>query len=209
VWPKLKNWVDTVLFGSVFKLRCANRIVQSKMDNCKDNAYEEDPRLELSEERLDSFLDISIERVYRVEGKAMSTLLGVGVAIAVLGVTSGLLGPSGVLGNYSIAVRIVVAAILVIAMVFLFGSGYLALRAYSIGRIYRPTLKDYEPLVEPSSRKQVQLYCIEQNYRVATLRLNRLSVSFNCLRNGLAMVVLIGILIVIVALLDWPKSAGA
>lgn len=209
MWPKINDWVDAVLFGSVFKLHCANRMIQSRIRGCKVDAYEEDPRLKLSDERLYSFLETSVESVHRVEAKAMSTLLGVGIAIAVLGVTSGILGPSGVLGGYSVAVRIVAAAVLVLAMVFLFGSGYLALKAYSIGEIYRPTLDDCEPLVEPSHRKQVQLYCIEQNYRVAMLRSNRLSASFSCLRNGLAMVVLIGVLIMIVALLDGRKAGGA
>lgn len=205
---KLLNWIDAALFGSVLALRRANRRIQSELQNCTVEGFKEDPRLKHSEERLDGFLADSVARMQRVEQKAMGTLLGVSVAVVVLGAASWVLGPGGMLGSSSATARIVAAVALVAAMAFLFGSGFLALQAYRIGELYRPTLEDCEPLVDANHRAQVQLYCIEQNGRVATLRANRLSASFNCLRSGLAVVVLIGILIVVMSLLNEARCGG-
>ncbi len=208
MFAKFRKRVDSVLFGSILELRRANKLVQSKIDECKAEQFRSDDRLKHSEERLDGALTVSIERIERIEGKAMGTLLGVAVAVAVLGTASGIVGPSGVLGGHPMGMRAVAAVLLVSAMAYLFGSGLLALQAYRIGEVYRPTLSDFEPLVESVDQAMVLLYCIEQNGRVATLRSNRLSASFNCLRNGLAAVLLLGVLLVIVALLTEARAWG-
>jgi hypothetical protein len=201
MFAEFRKCVDSVLFGSLFKLIRANKIVQAKIEECKVDHFTSDERLKHSEERLDGALAISVERVKRIEGKAMGTLLGVGVAVAVLGAASGIVGPTGVLGSHALALRAVAAVLLVGAMVYLFGSGLLALNAYRIGEVYRPALSDFEPLVSSKDQAIVMLYCIEQNERVGTMRSNRLSASFNCLKNGLVLVLLLGVLIIIVALL--------
>jgi len=201
MFAKFRKYVDSVLCGSLFELIRANNIVQAKIKECAVEQFSSDERLRHSRERLDGALALSVERVSRIEAKAMGTLLGVGVAVAVLGVGSGIVGPTGVLGSHAMAVRAVAGVLLLAAMLYLFGSGLLALQAYKIGEVYRPALSDYEPLVSSKDQAMVMLYCIEQNERVGTMRSNRLSASFSWLRNGLVVVLLLGGLILFVALL--------
>lgn len=194
------KYVDSALFGSVFDLHRANKAVQVKIDECSVEQFEADDRLKHSKEDLDAALTRSVERLERIENKAMGTLLGVAAAIAVLGAASGVLGSDGVLAGHPLELRIVAAALLFSAMLNLFGSGFLALGAYKVGQVYRPTLFDRVPIAELANEAMVVLFCIEQNDRAATLRSNRLSACFTCLRNGLAMVLVLGTVIVIVAL---------
>jgi hypothetical protein len=179
MFAELRKCVDSVLFGSLFEMIRANRIVQAKIKECTVEQFTSDECLRHSENRLADALAISVERVRRIEAKAMGTLLGVGVAVAVLGAGSGIVAPTGVLGSHALAVRAMAAVLLVAAMVYLFGSGLLALQAYKVGEVYRPALSDCEPLVSSKDQAMVVLYCIEQNDRVGTTRSNRLSASFS------------------------------
>jgi len=141
-------------------------------------------------------LTTSIQRLERIENKAMGTLFGVAVAIAVFGATSGLLGSDGMLDGKCYAIQIGAATLLIVAMLYLFGSGFLALGAYRIGQVFRPELVDRTPVAEETHEKIVLVYSIEQNQRTATMRSNRLSAAFTCLRNGLMVVLMLGVLIV-------------
>nr|VFJ49971.1 MAG: hypothetical protein BECKDK2373B_GA0170837_102646 [Candidatus Kentron sp. DK] len=192
---RLLQRLDSALFGSVIALHRANRIVQKKIDECKESEFEDDDRLRHTIEDLHATLNLSIQRIERIENKAMNTLLGVAVAITVFGATSGLLGANGIIADSSSPFRIIAAALLAIAVLYLFGSGLLALQTYEIGQIYRPTLTQRAPVVEEKHEKTATLYAIEQNQRVGTLRSNRLSASFSCLRNGLITVVLLVIVV--------------
>lgn len=191
--------VDSALFGSVFDLRRANKAVRAKTEECKVEHFKDDDRLKHPENHLNEYLTASIEHLVRIETKAMGTLLGVAVAVAVLGAAPGVLGAEGVFAGNALCLRIVAAVLLGGGMLFLFTSGFLALKAYWVGQVYRPTLFDRPPLAESVHEKMVILYCIEQNWRAATLRSNLLSACFTCLRNGLASVLMLGILIVITA----------
>jgi hypothetical protein len=51
------------------------------------------------------------------------------------------------------------------------------------------------------------LYSIEQNQRAATLRANKLSASFACLRNGLIAVLVLGMVVVSAAILNRAPAA--
>jgi hypothetical protein len=152
-------------------------------------------------------LTLSVQRLERIENKAMGTLLGVAVAIAVFGATSGLLGPTGLLAGYSAALRNIAAVALAITMLYLLCSGLLALGAYQIGRIYRPTLLDLGPIADANTEAMMILYSIEQNQRAATLRANKLSASFACLRNGLIAVLVLGMVVVSAAILNRAPAA--
>jgi hypothetical protein len=187
-------------------LHQANKVVKAKIDECHIEQFENDDRLKHSKEELDAMLTLSVQRLERVENKAMGTLLGVAVAIALFGATSGLLRADGMLAGYSSILQNIAAAGLLFAMLYLFGSGLLALGAYKIGQIYRPTLSDRAPVAESTTEAMVTLYAIEQNQRAATLRSNRLSASFACLRNGLVAVLVLGVLIVFVAILAEAQS---
>lgn len=198
--PNIWNKLDNALCGSVFALCRANRVLQQQLQDCRIESFELDARQQHCEQRLQDCLLDSIARVQSVEQKAMNALLGESVAIAVFAAVPGVLGPGGLLRGGGAGVRVLAALALVAGILYLFGSVLLALQAYRVGGLYRPELADWEPLANAQHRAQVQLYCIEQNWRVATLRANRLSASFNCLRNGLLVVILIGIMIVLMGM---------
>lgn len=202
MWTEFRCGIDSVLFGSLFTLRAKNKTVTKRIHECRDEQFSNDNRLEHSKSDLDSMLTFSVRRLERIENKAMGTLLGVSVAIAVFGATSGLLGSNGALAGSCYGLRIVAAALLLLTMLYLLGSGFLALGAYKIGEVFRPTLSDCAPIVEKQKEKSVMLYCIEQNQRAATLRANRLSASFACLRNGLLTILLLDILIILAGVLQ-------
>lgn len=193
---KIISGIDSALFGSVFTLHRANRLVQQKIDECDTKQFESDERLKHSKQNLDAMLSLSIERLQRVENKAMGTLLGIAVAIAVFGATPGLLGADGLFADQLPLIKNAAALGLLLAMLYLVGSGLLALGAYKIGSIYTPALSDRAPVVESSAEAMVIIYSIEQNQRAAMLRSNRLSASFACLRNGLLVVIALGMLAV-------------
>ncbi len=206
MWTEFMVWIDSALFGSMFTLHRANKVVQAKIDECRVEQFKDDDRLKCSRDDLEAMLTISIQRLERIENKAMGTLLGVAVAITVFGATSGLLGSDGMLAGKCYALQIVAAALLVVAMLYLFGSGLLALGAYRVGQVFRPTLADRRPVAEDTQEKMVIMYSIEQNQRAATMRSNRLSASFACLRNGLVVVLVLGVLIVVVGVLPEAQN---
>lgn len=196
MFARLLKFADSVLFGSLFELMRANNIVEAKIRDCTVSQFASDERLRSSEGRLDDALAVSVDRVRRIETKAMGTLLGVSVGVAILGLGSGVLGPTGVLASHTTWIQAAAAILLVAAMIYLFGSVLLALKAYAVGEIYAPKLFDREPLVQSQDQAMIVLFCIEQNERVGTMRSNRLSTAFSWLRNGLALVLLLGVLIV-------------
>lgn len=201
MWASFKVRIDSVLLGSVWTLFRANKVCQQKTDNCYVDQFKDDPRLKCSGVDLKTMLTISIQRLERIENKAMGTLLGVTVAIVVFGATSGLLGSEGMLADRCYAAQIVAAALLIVAMIYLFASGFLALGAYRIGQVFRPELDDHASVTDETHEKVVLLYSIEQNQLAATMRSNRLSASFTCLRNGLVVVFMLGVLIVMAGIL--------
>lgn len=206
VLSKLGTLLDEFLLGSVVTLCRANRRVSAKILACQVTDYKDDKRLVHAEERLADELDVSIKRVERIETKASSTILGVGIAVTIVGSASGLLGPNGTLGASPSGFRVAVAILLICATLYLLGSGFLALQAYTIGEVYRLTSFNYEPLVDPDRRAMMQLYCTEQNIRIGTRRSNWLSASFSCLRSGLAAVSILAILLIGSSLLGSSES---
>ena len=207
MFAEVLRHIDSALFASALTLYRANKRVKAKLKDCAPEQFDKDERLKHSKQDLDATLALSIQRLERIENKAMGTLLGVAVAIAVFGATSALLAPDGLLAGYSVLVRNIAAAALLIAMLYLFGSGLLALGAYQIGEIYRPTLSARAPLIDARTEAMVILYSIEQNQRAATLRSNRLSASFACLRNGFIAVAILGMVVVWAAIFGRGPTA--
>nr|VFK54911.1 MAG: hypothetical protein BECKTC1821F_GA0114240_10066 [Candidatus Kentron sp. TC] len=134
------------------------RFIQNKIDECEESQFEDDERLRRLMEDLHATLNLSIQRIERIENKAMNTLLGVAVAITVFGTTSGLLGANGILADSSLFFRIIAAALLTVTVPYLLGSGLLALQTYEIGQIYRPTLTERAPVVEEKHEKTATPY---------------------------------------------------
>lgn len=189
--------LDAVFLGSVVTLLRANGTVRKKIQRSGPEQYDDDERLKHAIGHLEKALVVSVDRLQRIEDKATSTVIGVGVAVTIIGSATAFLGGDGPLGTSGMGVRFAAAALLLAAMFFLLLSGYLALRAYAIGEVYRPTLHDAAPLASGLQAKKVLLHCIEQNERVGTRRANLLSASFACLRNGLVLVAALGVLLVL------------
>jgi hypothetical protein len=189
--------LDAVLLGSVISLLRANKTVRKKIQSSAPEHYDDDERLKHAVDDLDKALAASVDRLQRIEDKATRTVIGVGVAVAILGSATAILGGDGPLGTSGMSARVSAAALLMAGILFLLLSGYLALRAYAIGEVYLPTLHDAAPLASEQGAKKVLLYCIEQNERVGTLRANLLSASFACLRNGLVLVAVLGVVLVL------------
>jgi len=189
--------LDAGLFGSVISLLRANMAVRKKIQSNAPERYDDDERLKHAVGDLDKALAVSVDRVQRIEAKATTAVIGVGIAVALLGSGTAILGGGGPLGTCGMGARVAAAAVLVAGMFFLLLSGYLALRAYAIGEGYRPTLLDAAPLASEQVAKKILLYCIEQNERVGTLRANLLFASLSCLRNGLFLVAVLSVLLVL------------
>lgn len=192
--------LDSVLFASSFTLMQANRVVEREIAASKPEAFEDDKRLQHGPELLDQFLTQSVQRLERIENKAMGTLLGVAAAVAVSTAGYGLVSPSGALSGKPFEFKVAAAASLAAAMIYLVASGLLALDAYRVGKVYRPLLDDRAPMVKPRRQGQVILWCIEQNERVGTIRSNRLSSAFDCLRNGLILMLVGGLSVLSVSI---------
>lgn len=189
--------VDSAIFGSIFTLWKANKKVEKKISECKPEQFDKDERLGLPLEYLKSELRMSVERLEKIEKKATSTLLGVAVALAVFSATFSLFSANGPLAGYPDVIQRVVAVVLLLAMLYLLSSGLLALSAYKVGQVFRPNMDDRAPLSKAEWEKMVIIFSIDQNQRIGTLRSNRMSASFACLRNGLLSVLLLGVLIVL------------
>jgi hypothetical protein len=200
MWLSVLRVLDSVLFGSGFELSKANRIVRKQIKSFKPESLDDDRRLGHSRDVLDQALLQSVQRLERIESKAMGTLLGVATAVAVLTASYGLLSPTGALAGKPLSFKVAVVGTLAAAMSFLVLSGVLALSAYRIGEVNRPLLEDRAPLVKPRREALVILCCIEQNQRLATIRSNRLSAAFDCLRNGLLLMLLGGFLALIASI---------
>ncbi len=196
MWDSFKQRIDSVLLGSLWTLHRANKMLQQKINDCCVDQFKNDSRLKCPRDDLKTMLTMSIQRLERIENKAMGTLLGVAVAVAVFGATSGLFGSGGVLAASCYATQIVAAGLTIAAMVYLIVSGFLALEAYRIGGVFVPALRNHASVTDETHEKVVLLYSIEQNQRMATMRSNQLSASFTCLRNGLFVVLVLGVLIV-------------
>ncbi|QDU44320.1 hypothetical protein Mal52_27990 [Symmachiella dynata] len=188
---------DNILFGSLVTLCFANENIRIKIANCAVDQYECDDRLRHSIKGLEKMLSTSLRRVEHIENKAMGTLLGLSVAIAVFVATTGILGKNGLLADAGPVLRNAASFFSLVAIFYLFGSGFLALSAYKVGQVYSPTLRDRSPIIEKKKEKMTILFCIEQNRLVGTSRSNLLSASFTFLRNGLVGVLALGVLVVL------------
>lgn len=198
VWERL----DSLLFGSVFSLRQANKKVLLSIAADSEENYARDTRLAHSIDDIRATRDFAIERLERVEDKARSTVLGVGIAVTVVGSACTLLGQDGPLSHVDTPVRVGFGVAFSLAVIFLLASGYLALRAFSIGQVWIPTLDDSPPLAGEKRAKRIELFYSTQNIRVGTVRGNYMSASFDCLRNGIALLGLLAVAVLLISALQ-------
>ncbi len=195
------DFLRELFFVPAWEAYRANQKVQGISEGCQYSDFDEDPRLEHEKEILMDALQVSIQRIEKIEGKATSSLIGIGLLISLLAGASWIVSTDGVLGKQGIEVRIGGTVILIYAMFSFLLSGILALQAYKIDMVYGPTLNDMLPPRDSANGKNRYLFCIEQNERMGTMRSNRLDSSLKCLRNGMVAVGLLTILVTVVALL--------
>jgi hypothetical protein len=205
VW--IVHKLDDVLLGSLVQLVRANRKVLDRVDRDELDGYQDDARLEHSLAALQGAREAAVVRLQRIEDKAKGTVIGVGIGVTVIGSASAFLGKDSPVTGGADGLKVLLALLLGGSIVFLLISGYLALRAYEIGRVWLPSLYDSPPLVSETEAKKAELQNIEQNFRIGTVRGNYLSASFYCLRNGLALLALVAL--VFLALSCTADSSGA
>lgn len=185
--------LDEVLLGSLVQLSRGNRKILKAINEDSSDKYSDHPHLEHSLATLRSAREASMLRLQRIEDKAKGTVIGVGIGVTVIGSASAFLGKDSPLATSATAVKIPLALLLASSIGFLLISGYLALRSYKIGRVWMPSLDDVPPLVPEPEAKAVELHCISQNNRMGSVRANYLSVSFDCLRNGLVLLAVVAL----------------
>src|SRR4030042_4776164 len=81
--------LDRALLGSVVALLRANSKVRHKINGSNSKQYEGDERLSLATKKLEDALAVSVDRFQRIEAKATSTVVGVGIAGTILGSATG------------------------------------------------------------------------------------------------------------------------
>jgi len=198
--------LEKILLCSFVTLLRANSKVRHRIKDDSPAQYSDDERLALETEKLVENLTLSVDRIQRIEAKAINTIVGVGIALSILGSATAIMSGDGPLASSNMGVRVAAAAILIGGVLYLLLSGYLALRAYAIAEVYRPKLQDMAPLIPEKEAKEILLFCLDQNNRVGTLKANLLSVSFDCLRNGLVLVAALAVLIVLSSLSTSPPE---
>ncbi|MDZ4063074.1 MAG: hypothetical protein U1E22_00225 [Coriobacteriia bacterium] len=191
--------LDSIFLGSAVALIRANRKVLKRVSDAVPEDHADDRRLEHEMSVLTLAREDSTFRLQRIEDKAKGTIVGVGIAVTVIGSASAFLAGDGPLATSGGGVRGFVAVLLVAAVGFMLLSGYLALQAYSIGRVFAPTLDDLPPLASSAHAKSVEIYSLEQNQRMGTVRANYVSTSFTCLRNGILLLAVIAVVLVVVS----------
>jgi hypothetical protein len=135
-------------------------------------------------------LDASVDRLRRIEDNARSTLIGATLAGALMGPTLAAFGPDGIFRGSSSEIRSSAALLLIASSIFLVVSGLLALRGYKVGHVYRPARYEFRvPRIQARIDMRT-LRCIEQNDRILDQRANYLKAAFNCIRNGLILLIL-------------------
>lgn len=157
-----------------------------------------DERLKLSLEDIEKEFEIDLKRLARIEEKARATVIGVSLSVSLTMPGIALLAGTGALGDTGL--KMPSAALLSAAVLFLLTSGFLALLGYKVGEVSRPQIRDHEPLVTPEERRQIILHCLDLNRLRILAKSNLLSASIDCLRNGLATILALLVVVVIAAL---------
>lgn len=196
---------DEFLAGSICSLYGANEKLKNTIDDSTVEQFKSDPRLESSEEDLKNELSESIHRIEKIEEKASKNLLTITLAVSVIGTLPRILWLNGNLAQ-PVCIRVAIALFFTIVMMYFVGSGFQAVAAYRIGKLYRPDLQDLT-IEDKHEKAMIFLWCVEQNYRAGTLRSNHLSASFSLLINGLVVVLLLGLLIISVSFFPHTQAA--
>lgn len=174
------------IFGTIPSLLRANRILKVKIQNLQiEGVSDSDPRLQLPIDHLESHIKLEIDRLIRIEEKAKSMVLGVGITISL--VTAIILVPTQpvMFVNYPFNVKLVLISIIGLANFFLLVSGYLALSAFKVGEISFPRLEDHPLIVTEEEIRENLILLIDMNVFRIIQKANMLSASMDCLRNGL------------------------
>lgn len=188
--------VISVLFdqglGTIPSLIQANRILKTKIQNLYvEGVSDSDIRLKLPVDHLKDYAKLEIERLDRIEEKAKSTVLGVGIAISLA--TPSVLLPTNTAAfqNHPFYFKLILTIAIGLAVAFLLMSGYLALSAYKVGEISSPRLEYHPSLISENEIREGLILLIDLNVLRIIQKANMLSASMDCLKNGLVLFFLI------------------
>jgi len=178
--------------GTVPSLIRANRILRSKILNLQvEGITDSDPRLQLPIDHLKDHFKLEIERLDRIEDKARSTVLGVGIAISLA--TPSVLLPTRTttFANEPLYFKLLLTIAIGLAVAFLLMSGFFALTAYKVGEISFPRIDNHPSLVSEDKIREDLVLIIDLNVLRIIQKANLLSASMDCLRNGLLLFFLV------------------
>lgn len=179
--------------GTIPILCHANRIISKRISDKKNEDFSpDDLRLKLPLKHLKEYYNSEIDRLVRIEDKAKSTILGITISITIIATPSVLL-PTRIndLANESANIKGLLIIALILAVAFLLLSGYLAFLAFNVGEISKPLLEDHASLKPKDQIRKTFIKYIELNALRIIQRANFLSASFDCLRNGLVLFLLV------------------
>lgn len=191
--------LDSSLFGSLIQLMIANHRLRQVHEDIRTDQYKSDSRLALGTDVLSSELDNTVSRLQRIEDKATHMIIGMAIAVALFGALVGFLSSDSVLQTFPMDLRRICIVILLYSLLQLILSGGFALSAFKIGVLSLPFLSDNHPISSQNHHASILLYCIERNRITANIRSNRLSASYTGLRNGLAAVFVLFVILLIIA----------
>lgn len=205
---KVCGFLDWLVIGSVISLIKANRSVRRKAATDDTLNYMNDRRLRSAEVLREKEYLWSLERIHNIEEKASKSAIGIGLALVVFGAATPLLARNGPVVNEGL--RVAVAVIALSGISHLLASGFLALLAYKVARVFRPSLEAMIPIVSPQYAGAEMLLCMEQNYRAATIKTNFLSASFGLLYRAILMIAILACLVIVgSALQQAPELDGS
>ena len=177
--------IDQVL-GTVPSLIRADRALRAKVIKIyNDGILDSDPRLQLPVDHLKDYNKWEIERLDRIEDKAKSMVLGIGIAISLA--TPSVLLPTrtATFVNEPLYFKLALTIGLAFAVSFLLMSGFLSLSAFKVGEVSFPRLEYHPPLYSDDEIRGALILQIDLNVMRVIQKANLLSASMDCLRNGL------------------------
>jgi hypothetical protein len=181
--PRLLNQLS----GTLPELFSAQRRVESKRKERQERTVPDgDQRLHVPAPKLEAQLEAERDRITRIEDKARGTVVGITIAVSVVGAGIGMFSKDEIFDSGRV-LPILAAAVLLLGLGYFLASGWLALLAYAASPVHTPDLGD-RPEAREGGRgsssavsgddltwRKTLLDCLELNRLLATAKTNRFS----------------------------------
>ena len=182
------------ILGTIPSLVLANKRVSRQIAALVETPVPStDPRFRLARDQIRGQFDVDLHRLARIEEKARATVFGVALSVGLVAPGLALLTGNAMRTD---GLEVAFAALLCSSIFFLLASGFLAIQCYKSGGVFRPDLEDHPPLVTPEEELETLIRCLDLNALTVLRRNNLLSASIDCLRNGLA--AMLGLLLLVI-----------